>query len=330
MWQLPELEVLAHKPVATLTSREKETLQYFTFLKKRRDGRAKGRGYVDGCKQHFHTAKSEVSSPTIAANSKFLILVIAGEGKRDLMMMDVPRPFLQTLLSSERLNLKLYGRIAELLFKMDLNLYCANISMENGKPGLFAELRKLLYVMLQTALRFWEQIMADLVNIGFKSTSYIKCMTNMNIDGAQQNVGWRFDVFMVTQVNPRMTDEFARWFDAKHGKRTPLAVHCGLAHVYLGVCLVLSDTGKMRITILIYITKRLVQCPSVFADTSITPAGMHLFKTSNEICAIDETRAAKLLHMTAKTLFRAKRARPDIHLAFLFPCARMREPDEYD
>lgn len=102
MRRLHEFGVLAPKQPGTLTASEKNNaLQYFMFLKRKRDSCIMGRVCAEGRKQTASTHRDEVSSPTIATESLFLILVIAAKKRRDVLIKDVPGAFLQTTLVGE-------------------------------------------------------------------------------------------------------------------------------------------------------------------------------------------------------------------------------------
>ena len=61
-----------------------------------------------------------------------------------------------------------------------------------------------------------------------------------------------------------------------------------------------------------------------------TPAAEYLFETNEDPTYLDEESAEFFHHMTAKALFLAKRARPDIQTAVSFLCTRVKRPDEDD
>lgn len=332
MRQLHEMDVMRPRSPTTLSSGDKKkALQYLMFLKRKRNGTIKGRGCADGRKQRQLFAKNDVSSPTIATESIFLIITIAGNEERDVMTMDVPGAFLQTPLNGEIVIIRMEGRMAELLAMIDPKLYRSNIVIENGKPVLYAELQKALYGMLQSALRFWEQVVADLHGLGFVTNPYDRCVANRTVNGAQQTIGWHVDDFIVTHVDPEVNDRLADWFNAKYGRRTPLSVHRGKIHEYLGMTINFEDRGKVRITMFDYIAEMLAESPADFPGIAATPAGNHLFETHDDDGpALDEKRAMTFHHITAKSLFLAKRARPDILLAVAFLCTRVRAPNHHD
>eukprot|EP00178_Gracilaria_changii_P013526 TRINITY_DN381_c1_g1_i1.p1 TRINITY_DN381_c1_g1~~TRINITY_DN381_c1_g1_i1.p1 ORF type:complete len:1004 (-),score=118.29 TRINITY_DN381_c1_g1_i1:1292-3985(-) len=313
MQQLHDLNVMTPKPPSALSKEDRqEALQYLMFLKRKRDGRVKGRGCADGRKQRQDAKKGDASSPTISTEAVFLILTIAAKEGRDVMTMDICGAFLQAQLKGERVHVRFEGRMAELLALIDPKLYRPNIIMEKGKPVLYAELQRALYGMLESTLRFWEQALSDLSELGFSVNPYDWCVANRTINGSQQTVGWHVDGFLVTHVDAKVNDELYEWFNAKCGKRTPVAVHRGTTHNYLGMRVHFTADRKVKVTMTSYIDELLNDAPAEFAGVAPTPAKRHLFDTSHSAAKLDGKRAHEFHHIVAKALFLAKRARPDI------------------
>lgn len=127
-----------------------------------------------------------------------------------------------------------------------------------------------------------------------------------------------------------MNDELATWLNAKYGQRTPVVVHRGKSHDYLGMQLDLNHPGKIRVTMVDYIDQILAEAPLEFTGTAPTPAARHFFDTSDDTPKLNNEDAAKFHHMVAKTLFLAKRARPDIQLSVSFLCTRVQCSDAHD
>ena len=210
MQQLHDFKVMQPTPPKTLNRRQRSNaLQYLMFLKKKRDGRIKGRGCADGRGQRANAIKGEASSPTISTEAVFLVLTIAAKEVRDVMVMDIPGAFLQTELKDECVHVRFTGRMAELLVMIDPKLYRPHIITEKSKPVLYAELKRALYGMLQSALRFWEQVLEDLTKLGFEVNPYDWCVANRVINGSQQTVGWHVDDFLVTHRDPSVNEELA-------------------------------------------------------------------------------------------------------------------------
>lgn len=84
MWQLHKLDALAPLQAASLSDSKRDAaLRYLMFVKKKRGGSVKGRDCADGRQQRAATTRSNVSSPTIATESVFFILVIASKKNRE-------------------------------------------------------------------------------------------------------------------------------------------------------------------------------------------------------------------------------------------------------
>lgn len=331
MQQLHDLDVLQPKPPTALNHNQKRSaLQYLMFLKQKRDGRIKGRGCADGRKQRADAVKGEASSPTISTEAVFLILTIAAKEGRNVMVMDIPGAFLQTELKGEEVHVRFVGRMAELLVMIDPKLYRPNIIVENGKPVLYAQLKRALYGMLQSALRFWEQVLEDLTELGFEVNPYDWCVANRTVNGTQQTVGWHVDDFLISHKDQRANEELANWFNTKYGQRTPVTIRQGKEHDYLGMRVSFATPGKVQITMYDYINQLIDEAPSEFSGTAPTPAARHLFDTDEGAPKLNEEQAAKFHHLVAKALFLAKRARPDIQLPVAFLCTRVQGSDIHD
>jgi hypothetical protein len=135
--QLHERGVLSPKELDE--EERKATLQYLMFLKQKRDGTVKGRGCADGRKQREHTTKEEASSPTVAIESVMLSCVIDAKENRDVGTVDLPGAFMQADMDST-VHMKLEGKMAELLVRIDPKLYCKYICIEKGRQVLYVQL----------------------------------------------------------------------------------------------------------------------------------------------------------------------------------------------
>lgn len=331
MVQLHLREVMTPKSGPALTEKNKrDALSYLMFLKEKRDGSIKGRGCADGRKQRGSLSKADISSPTISTEGLFLIVTIAAKEKRDVAIIDIPGAFLQTDLDEACVHIKLQGRMAELLAMIDPVLYRRHIIIERGRPVLYAELKKALYGMLQSALRFWQQVSADLDEMGFTPNPYDSCIANRMVNGKQQTIGWHVDDFVMTHEDPAVNDATITWFNNKYGSITPVTVHRGLVHEYLGMTLDFTQPGKVKILMVDYVQRMINEAPEPFGGNASTPAANHLFDIDDNSKALDEQHASRFHHMVAKALFLCKRARPDIQLTVGFLSTRVRAPTEED
>ena len=140
--QLHDRNVLEPRPANELTREEKRAaLHYLMFLKKKRNGRIKGRGCADGRKQRLHTNKEDASSPTVAIEAVMLSCVIDPHEHRDVATVDIPGAFMQADMD-ELVHMRLDGKMAELLVRVDPSRYEKYVVYENGKPVLYVVLKR--------------------------------------------------------------------------------------------------------------------------------------------------------------------------------------------
>lgn len=237
---------------------------------------------------------------------------------------------MQTELDGEKVTIKFEGRMVELLAMIDPKLYRPHVIIERGKPVLYAELCKVLYGMLQAALKFWRQVSQDLRSLGYEINPYDWCVANKQVNGKQHTVGWHVDDFLLTHEDPTVNDGLIQWFSEKYGRLSPLTVHRGHTHEYLGMTIHFERPKCVVIIMENYIERLINEAPGEWAGTATTPAGKHLFDINDGATTLDEERARLFHHMVAKALFLSKRARPDIQLTVSFLCTRVRAPDEDD
>lgn len=329
--QLHDREVMGPKSGESLTKSDRRAaLNYLMFLKKRRNGSIKGRGCADGRKQRAYITKEEASSPTISTEAVFLIITIGAKERRDVATVDIPGAFMQTDLDGEKVLIKFQGKMAEMLAMIEPNLYRQHIMIEKGRPVLYAELKKVLYGMLQAALKFWQQITSDLVSLGYSINPYDWCVANKLVNGKQHTIGWHVDDFIMTHEDASVNTELINWFQKKYGELSPLTVHRGRTHDYLGMNLDFTVRGSVTVSMRAYVNDIIDQAPTEWDDTATTPAANHLFQVNGESPKLDPDKAALYHHIVAKALFLCKRARPDLQLAVGFLCTRVKGPDQDD
>jgi hypothetical protein len=137
-----------------LTRQEKQrSLQYLMFLKQKRCGRIKGQGCANGRKQRINKTKEETRAPTVSVESLFLSCVIDAKERQKVVTCDIPRAFMRADID-EVLHTWFEGPLAQLLTKVDPELYTIFFSKESGKGVVYVRLAKALYGTLQAALLF--------------------------------------------------------------------------------------------------------------------------------------------------------------------------------
>jgi hypothetical protein len=185
-----------------------------------------------------------------------------------------------------------------------------------------------MYGTLNAALLFWTKLSGTLSDMGFITNPYDRCCMNMQIDGSQCTILWHVDDIKVSHADADVVTKTLVLINEEYGKETPLTVTRGLMHDYLGMTIDYSYQGQVRFTMFDYIANMLDALPDNMKGESATPAGAHLFQINeDDLTLLDNAEAVMFHHNTAKLLFLAKRARPDIQLAVAFLCTRVKHPD---
>jgi hypothetical protein len=276
--QLHDRSVLEPKSASDLSQGDKHAaLQYLMFLKKKRDGTIKGRGCADGRKQRSTTTKEEASSPTVAIEAVMLSCVIDAMEHRDVATVDIPGAFMQAEMD-ELVHMRLEGKMAELLVRIDPKLYRKYVQDENGKQVLYVELKKALYGTLRAALLFWRRLSSQLAKWDFSPNPYDPCVMNRDINGKQCTILWHVDDLKISHVDPNVVTEMIELLEGEFGKEAPLTKTRGKVHEYLGMTIDFSTPGKVKFSMIDYIQNMLNELPEDMDGESATPAANHLFE----------------------------------------------------
>jgi hypothetical protein len=232
--------------------------------------------------------------------------------------------------------MKLEGVMAEVILKIDPNLYTKYVAKENGKDVIYVILEKALYGTLQAALLFWQNLSGELKKWGFEINPYDFCVANKMINGKQCTVVWHVDDLKISHVDPKVTTTILNLLDAKYGqeivggKRAPLTINRGKLHDYLGMLLDYSEPGYVKLNMIAYLEKVLEEMPEDMDGTASSPAAEYLFKVIDGAEVLDEATSIFFHATVAKLLFLCKRGRPDIQTAIAFLCTRVKEPTKHD
>jgi hypothetical protein len=261
--------------------------------------------------------------------SLFLSCVIDAKEHRKVVTCDIPGAFMQANIH-ETVHIKLEGPLAQLLTKVDPELYTKFLSTEGKKDVIYVKLNKALYGTLQAALLFWKDLSGYLERQGFILNPYDECVTNKIIDGSQCTILWHVDDLKISHAKQEVLEEVIDTLNDRYGKLAPLTMMRGEVHEYLGMTLDYSTPGKVSIRMDDYVRDLLNDAPEDMGGVAATPASNHLFTVNNSPEHLDKETADLFHHLTAKLLFVAKRARPDIQTAVAFLTTRVKKPDKDD
>ena len=213
-----------------------KVLEYLMFSKEKQSGVIKGWGCTDGCPQRLYTGKAESASPTVLMDSVLLTAVIEAQECRAVYMADIPGVSMQWD-QDEVIHMVLHGTLATMLIECNPDLYAPYCHQEKGQPVLYIQLMKGLYGCLQAAIQFWKKLTHQLVMWGFVINPYDSCVAKKDVNGSQFTIMWHVDNLKMSHIDPRVLDTFVDDLNQVFGKESPVVVHKGPRHDYLGIAL---------------------------------------------------------------------------------------------
>ena len=221
-----------HKKCLTQEQR-KEALAYLMFLKRKRCGKIKGRGSADGRKQRSYITKEDSTAPTVSTEAVFLTAVIDTMEGRNVVVLDVPRAYMQAKID-ELVHVRFTRAMVTLLLEIDHDIYKDFVVVEKAEQVMYMELLKALYGTLRATRLFWQKLSKQLIDEwGFVPNKYDDCVVNKIINGQQMTVVWHVDDLKVSHVDGAEGEKFVRQMEKTFGKDTPLTVSRGQVHDYL-------------------------------------------------------------------------------------------------
>ena len=93
----------------------------------------------------------------------------------DVAVVDIPGAFVHVDMD-ELVFMRLDGKMAEIMIRIDPQLYSKFVVEERGKKVIYVELMKSLYGTLRAALLFWRRLTAQFKEWGFEVNPYDWCV----------------------------------------------------------------------------------------------------------------------------------------------------------
>jgi hypothetical protein len=178
-----------------------------------------------------------------------------------------------------------------------------------------------VYGTLLGAILFYQKLSKQLTDWGLVQNNYDPCTFNKTINGEQVTIQFNVDDLEISHKEQSVLDVILNDLDLKFGtKKEALTASTGLIHDYLGITINFDEPHKVKFTMIDYLEDILSEMPSDMEGIAITPAQDDLF-TVDESSPLLNVKDADFYHRTtARLLFAAKRARPNLQVA-LRTCA---------
>jgi hypothetical protein len=309
-----------------------EALNYLMFIKRKRCGKVKARGCADGRPQREYISKDESSSPTVSIYALMTSCLMDAIEGRKVATCDIPGAFLQADWPAERdCYIKFEGAMVSMICDIDPKYKKDVVYGKNGRKYLYAKLTKAVYGTLLGAILFYEKLSKQLEDWGYVPNCYDRCTFNKMIDGNQITIQFHVDDLKISHMKQSVIDDVLDDLNKKFGtSKKPLAATTGDIHDYLGITIDYSEKGKVKFTMYDYLEDVVSDMPDDMRGTSPTPASDNLFDVDEESTLLTEKEADFFHRTTARLLFAAKRARPDLQVAVAYLCTRVKCPNQSD
>jgi hypothetical protein len=309
-----------------------EALNYLMFLKRKRCGKIKARGCADGRPQREYISKDESSSPTVSIYALMTSCLLDAIEGRKVATCDIPGAFLQADWPADRdCYLKFEGAMVSMICDIDPKYKSNIVYGKNGRKFIYAKLTKAVYGTLLGAILFYEKLSKQLVEWGYEPNCYDRCTFNKMVDGNQVTIQFHVDDLKISHMKQYVIDSILDDLNKEFGTtKKPLAATTGLIHDYLGITIDYSETKKVKFTMYDYLEDILSEMPDDMNGTSPTPANDRLFEVDDDSPPLNEKEADFFHRTTARLLFAAKRARPDLQVAIAYLCTRVKSPNQSD
>ena len=310
----------------SLTNEQKRAaLRAINLFKEKRNGIVKGRTCADGRSQRNLYDKSQTASPTVSTDALMLSIIVEAYERRDIGTADVVGAYLRAFMD-DYVIMKFVGASVKLLCQINPK-YQKHVVKENGVDVLYVRLIKALYGCVKSALLWYELFSGSLKEMGFVLNPYDPCVANCTIEGTQCTIVWYVDDAKVSHVNPSVVSDIISRLEGKFGKMT---VTRGRDHVFLGMDISYNDRGTATITMKNYLKEAIQESGLNISKAVATPANRELFEVDEAAPRLPNTESEAFHRVTAKLLYVALRARPDLLLAIAFLSTRVSKSTTQD
>ena len=261
----------------------------------------------------------DLSSPTTALQSIYMIAAIAARENRKIVTLDITGAYLNADIEGEDVYMLLDDLSTAILLQIEPNY--KEFVQYNGT--CIVKLKKALYGLVQSALLWYKHISATLEGIGFIKNPSDHCV--FNLEGREQcTVVLYVDDLLMTCKDQAILD-----IVVKHIRDIykDITVNTGKKHDYLGALFDFTTNGTVKISMKKYI-EDLIEAYGI-TKTAKSPAGSDLLNIS-EGTLLDKEGQDVFHSAIAKLLYLSKRVRPEIQFAVSFLCTRVNIATEYD
>ena len=291
------------------------------FLKRKRDGTLKARLVADG-RMQVRDNNQDISSPTVATESLFMLSAIFAAEKRQIATVDIEGAFLHGVMTND-VYMEISGQCVDILLYGYNNVY--NNMIRHNK--IYVRLDRALYGTIEAAKVWYDNLSTNLISKGFKPNAHDPCIFNREYDGDQLTILIHVDDLMIACKNRKGIDYVIHGLNSDYSRAN---VYEGPSVDYLGMIFNFNIPGEVSISMGGMIDEFLSEVGVGDDAKAESPAANYLFEIDESAQLLDENDKGNLHSSVAKALYMAKRGRPDILTAVSFLTTRVNCPNTGD
>jgi hypothetical protein len=261
--------------------------------------------------------KVDLSSPTAATSSVFVVAAIAAHENRRARVIDIGGAFLLADIKSTGIlvHVRLNKIMAAILIKIDPSYE----SFLEANGTLVVELDKALYGCVEAAALWHRDLCRTLLEFGYIANPYDVCVFNkVDETGVQSTIVLHVDDLLVTCVDDHIIDQLEACLRRAYPEIT---VRGGDVIGYLGMSFDFRVAGEVKVTMENSVAEILEGCGVTTGRK--TPATECLFDVREESPVSSEERRRWFHSNVAKMLYLSKRVRPECLTAVAFLSKRV-------
>ena len=160
--------------------------------------------------------------------------------------------------------------------QVNTSIYCKYVEVENRQNILYLKLQKSLYGTLWYDLIFYQKIVKDMESQGFDTNPYDPSVVNKMLSGKQMAILQHVDDLNISYIDRKEVTQIIKRIKSVYVDN--IQVSQGKKHNYLGIDLDFDVTGNVRVIIVEYLKKAIVDLTYYIIETSPTLAQEHLFE----------------------------------------------------
>ena len=218
--------------------------------------------------------------------------------------------------------MRLDSKIAEVLAKVNGQYE----EFRNSDGSLYVKLKRPIYGLVQSALRWNEEISRTLRDMGYTQNPYDPCVWNKGRHDDQCTVLIHVDDLMITCKRNSTINQLIQHLKVKYDN--DLTVTTGDIHSYLGITFDFSVEGQVRLSQKKYVDDLISETGTT--GTVLTPALDNLFVLDHSAEKLNGEDTKAFHTVVAKILYLAKRTRPDLLVAVSHLVTRVQAPTSQD